>query len=30
MGYFRPVHSFNIGKKGEFAQRTPFTETASL
>ena len=30
MGYFRPVHSFNIGKKGEFAQRTPFTEAASL
>jgi anaerobic ribonucleoside-triphosphate reductase (fragment) len=28
MGYFRPVASFNIGKKGEYAERTPFTEKA--
>ncbi|MBV7363358.1 ribonucleoside triphosphate reductase [Actinomycetaceae bacterium TAE3-ERU4] len=26
MGYFRPVSSFNIGKKGEFAERTYFAE----
>lgn len=26
MGYFRPVSSFNIGKKGEYFQRTPFVE----
>lgn len=26
MGYFRPVSSFNIGKKGEYAERTMFTE----
>ncbi|WP_251152242.1 ribonucleoside triphosphate reductase [Cellulosimicrobium sp. Marseille-Q4280] len=26
MGYFRPVSSFNIGKKGEYAERTPFRE----
>ncbi|WP_435738216.1 ribonucleoside triphosphate reductase [Cellulosimicrobium sp. PMB13] len=26
MGYFRPVSSFNIGKKGEYAERTPFLE----
>ncbi|MCS4535730.1 ribonucleoside triphosphate reductase [Corynebacterium sp. HS2168-gen11] len=26
MGYFRPVHSFNVGKKGEFAERTYFDE----
>ena len=26
MGYHRPVQSFNIGKKGEFAERTCFTE----
>lgn len=24
MGYHRPVKSFNIGKKGEYAERTPF------
>lgn len=24
MGYHRPVASFNIGKKGEFAERLPF------
>lgn len=29
MGYFRPVASFNIGKKGEYAERTFFTEQAS-
>jgi anaerobic ribonucleoside-triphosphate reductase len=28
MGYFRPVSSFNIGKKGEHAERTPFQESA--
>ncbi|GIG35974.1 ribonucleoside triphosphate reductase [Cellulomonas pakistanensis] len=26
MGYFRPVSSFNIGKRGEHAERTPFLE----
>ena len=26
MGYHRPVASFNIGKKGEFAEREYFTE----
>ena len=30
MGYFRPVASFNIGKKGEYAERTPFTEKESV
>jgi len=25
MGYLRPVSSFNTGKQGEFAERTPFT-----
>ena len=29
MGYFRPVKSFNIGKKGEFAERRMFTEGAA-
>ncbi|WP_407648346.1 ribonucleoside triphosphate reductase [Actinomyces weissii] len=29
MGYFRPVQSFNIGKKGEYAERTMFTEAAA-
>ncbi|WP_246957351.1 ribonucleoside triphosphate reductase [Brachybacterium sp. Marseille-Q7125] len=29
MGYFRPVASFNIGKKGEYAERTFFTEQAA-
>lgn len=28
MGYFRPVSSFNIGKKGEQRERTHFVETA--
>ena len=27
MGYFRPVQSFNTGKKGEFAERHYFAET---
>jgi anaerobic ribonucleoside-triphosphate reductase len=26
MGYHRPVEAFNIGKKGEFAERTHFEE----
>ena len=26
MGYFRPVSSFNIGKKGEYAERVTFKE----
>ena len=26
MGYYRPVASFNIGKKGEHAERTPYRE----
>lgn len=29
MGYHRPVSSFNVGKKGEHAQRTHFIESAS-
>jgi len=29
MGYFRPVSSFNIGKKGEYAEREMFTEGAA-
>lgn len=29
MGYFRPVASFNIGKQGEVAERTFFTEAAA-
>ncbi|WP_413227765.1 ribonucleoside triphosphate reductase [Actinomyces marmotae] len=29
MGYFRPVRSFNIGKKGEYAERRMFTEGAA-
>lgn len=28
MGYFRPVRSFNIGKKSEHAERLPFAEPA--
>ena len=27
MGYFRPVESFNIGKKGEFYERKCFVES---
>ena len=30
MGYFRPVASFNIGKKGEYAERTCFTEKETV
>jgi len=30
MGYFRPVSSFNIGKKGEYAERVMFTEAKAL
>ncbi len=30
MGYFRPVSSFNIGKKGEYAERVMFTEDKAL
>ena len=26
MGYFRPVSSFNTGKRGEFSERTYFVE----
>jgi anaerobic ribonucleoside-triphosphate reductase len=26
MGYHRPVESFNLGKKGEHAQRVKFVE----
>ena len=29
MGYFRPVRSFNIGKKAEYAERQMFTEVAA-
>ena len=29
MGYFRPVKSFNVGKKGEFHERRMFTEGAA-
>ena len=29
MGYHRPVSSFNIGKKGEHMERTPFREAAA-
>ncbi|WP_454294219.1 ribonucleoside triphosphate reductase [Salana multivorans] len=30
MGYHRPVQSFNIGKKGEYEERTPFREPARV
>jgi ribonucleoside-triphosphate reductase len=30
MGYFRPVDSFNIGKKGEHHQRKHFTENSAM
>lgn len=30
MGYFRPVSSFNVGKKGEYAERTMFTESKAV
>ena len=29
MGYFRPVQSFNIGKKGEYHERRMFSEQAA-
>ncbi|WP_028453567.1 anaerobic ribonucleoside-triphosphate reductase [Chitinilyticum aquatile] len=29
MGYHRPVTSFNVGKKGEFAERKFFEESRS-
>ena len=29
MGYHRPMASFNTGKKGEFHERTYFTERAA-
>ena len=29
MGYFRPVSSFNIGKKGEYKERQSFSESAA-
>ncbi|WP_253954047.1 ribonucleoside triphosphate reductase [Schaalia sp. 19OD2882] len=29
MGYFRPVSSFNVGKKGEYAERVMFDEAAA-
>ncbi|MDY0341255.1 MAG: anaerobic ribonucleoside-triphosphate reductase [Coriobacteriia bacterium] len=28
MGYHRPVSSFNVGKQGEYAERTCFVEPA--
>lgn len=30
MGYFRPTSSYNIGKKGEFAERKYFKEPQGL
>ena len=30
MGYHRPVASFNIGKKGEYAERKFFVEAKAL
>lgn len=30
MGYHRPVSSFNIGKKGEFAERKYFSEKKAV
>ncbi len=29
MGYHRPLSSFNVGKKGEFHERTYFTEESA-
>ena len=29
MGYHRPMSSFNIGKKGEFHERTYFRESSA-
>lgn len=30
MGYHRPMASFNVGKKGEFAERRYFTEAGAV
>jgi anaerobic ribonucleoside-triphosphate reductase len=30
MGYYRPVSEFNIGKKGEHAERVFFTEVTAV
>ena len=30
MGYHRPTTSFNIGKQGEHAERTPFVEARAI
>jgi ribonucleoside-triphosphate reductase len=30
MGYHRPVASFNIGKKGEHAERVHFREESAI
>jgi hypothetical protein len=30
MGYHRPVTSFNVGKKGEHAERKFFTENRAM
>ncbi len=30
MGYYRPVSEFNIGKKGEHAERVFFTEATAV
>ena len=29
MGYHRPLSSFNKGKQGEYAERTPFVEPSA-
>ncbi|MGL1937316.1 MAG: anaerobic ribonucleoside-triphosphate reductase [Fibrobacterales bacterium] len=30
MGYYRPVSEFNIGKRAEYRERTPFNEIKAL
>ncbi|WP_069187534.1 anaerobic ribonucleoside-triphosphate reductase [Pararhodospirillum photometricum] len=30
MGYHRPVSSFNVGKRGEFAERVNFCESVAF
>ena len=30
MGYHRPITEFNIGKKSEYAERTPFKEEVAI
>jgi anaerobic ribonucleoside-triphosphate reductase len=30
MGYFRPLESFNVGKKSEHAERQYFTESKAV